>query len=46
MRVFKIEGRARSAEYVYTVVQCYKEAIAAVEDGTFTPDKVASGTSG
>ena len=41
VRVFKIEGRARSAEYVYTVVQCYKEAIAAVEDGTFTPDKVA-----
>lgn len=40
VRVFKIEGRARSAEYVYTVVQCYKEAIAAVEDGTFTPEKV------
>ena len=38
--VFKIEGRARSAEYVYTVVQCYKEAIAAVQDGTFTPEKV------
>ena len=40
VRVFKIEGRARSAEYVYTVVQCYKEAIAAVEEGTFTPEKV------
>ncbi len=40
VRVFKIEGRARSAEYVYTVVQCYKEAIAAVEKGTFTPEKV------
>lgn len=40
VRVFKIEGRARSAEYVYTVVQCYKEAIAAVEDGTFSPEKV------
>lgn len=40
VRVFKIEGRARSAEYVYTVVQCYKEAIAAVENGTFTPEKV------
>ena len=37
--VFKIEGRARSAEYVYTVVNCYKEAIASVEDGTFTDEK-------
>lgn len=40
VRVFKIEGRARSAEYVYTVVSCYKEAIAAVEAGTFTPELV------
>ncbi len=38
--VFKIEGRARSAEYVYTVVRCYKEAIQAVQEGTFTPEKV------
>lgn len=38
--VFKIEGRARSAEYVYTVVQCYKEAIEAVKNGTFTEEKV------
>ena len=30
VRVFKIEGRARGPEYVYTVVRCYKEAIAAV----------------
>lgn len=41
VRVFKIEGRARSAEYVLTVVRCYKEAIAAVLDGTFTPEAVA-----
>ncbi|MBP3774737.1 MAG: U32 family peptidase [Bacteroidaceae bacterium] len=34
--VFKIEGRARGPEYVYTVTQCYKEAISAVLDGTFT----------
>lgn len=27
VRVFKIEGRARGPEYVYTVVKCYKEAI-------------------
>ncbi len=36
VRVFKIEGRARGPEYVYTVVTCYKEAIRAVLDGTFT----------
>lgn len=40
VRVFKIEGRARSAEYVLTVVQCYKEAIAAVLDGTYDEAKV------
>ncbi len=40
VRVFKIEGRARSAEYVYTVVRCYKEAIEAVNNGTFTPERV------
>lgn len=39
VRVFKIEGRARSAEYVYTVVKCYKEAVASVIDGTFTEEK-------
>lgn len=39
VRVFKIEGRARSAEYVYTVVKCYKEAIQSVIDGTFTKEK-------
>ncbi len=39
VRVFKIEGRARGAEYVYTVVKCYKEAIQSVLDGTFTEEK-------
>lgn len=39
VRVFKIEGRARGPEYVYTVVQCYKEAIASVLEGTFTDEK-------
>ena len=39
VRVFKIEGRARGPEYVYTVVKCYKEAIASVLDGTFTEEK-------
>lgn len=39
VRVFKIEGRARGPEYVLTVVRCYKEAIAAVLDGTFTEER-------
>lgn len=39
VRVFKIEGRARGPEYVYTVVTCYKEAIRSVLDGTFTEEK-------
>ena len=39
VRVFKIEGRARGPEYVYTVVKCYKEAIQAVVDGAFTTER-------
>ena len=39
VRVFKIEGRARGADYVDTVVRCYKEAIRAVQEGTFTEEK-------
>lgn len=39
VRVFKIEGRARGPEYVYTVVNCYKEAIRSYLDGSFTEEK-------
>ena len=39
VRVFKIEGRARGPEYVYTVVSCYREAIGSVIDGTFTEER-------
>ena len=39
VRVFKIEGRARGPEYVYTVVRTYKEAIRSVVEGTFTDEK-------
>ena len=42
VRVFKIEGRARGPEYVRTVTECYKEAVRACLDGTFTPEKVAA----
>ena len=41
VRVFKIEGRARGPEYVRTVVECYKEAIKAYVEGSFTDEKVA-----
>jgi len=40
--VLKIEGRGRSADYVYTTVKCYKEAIEAVEDGTYSEEKVSA----
>ena len=41
VRVFKIEGRARGPEYVYTVVKVYKEAIEAVLQGaeSFTEER-------
>ena len=38
---FKIEGRARNANYVKTVVACYRRAVDAVRDGTYTPALVA-----
>lgn len=37
--VLKIEGRGRSADYVHTVVKCYREAIDAFFNGTYSPDK-------
>ena len=39
--VLKIEGRGRSADYVYTVIKCYREAIDALGEGTYTPEKIA-----
>jgi putative protease len=38
--VLKIEGRARSPEYVKTVTECYNEAIASYLDGTFSHTKI------
>ena len=40
VRVLKIEGRARSAEYVKTVCECYDEAVKSVADDTFTDEKI------
>ena len=39
--VFKIEGRARSAEYVKRCSECYRRAADAVCDGNFTPELAA-----
>lgn len=40
VRVFKIEGRARGAEYVAATVSCYDEALRAICDGTYDGEKV------
>lgn len=40
VRVFKIEGRARGAEYVKAVVTSYSEAIESVLNGSYNPVKV------
>lgn len=39
--ILKIEGRGRSAEYVKMVTECYHEALKAIEEGSYTQDKVA-----
>ncbi|MDE5906093.1 MAG: U32 family peptidase, partial [Alistipes sp.] len=41
VRVLKIEGRARGAEYVKRVVECYDRALRAIEEGAYTPDLAA-----
>ncbi len=38
--VLKIEGRARSAEYVKTTVECYREAVDAYLENSFTNEKI------
>ena len=38
VRVLKIEGRARGAEYVKRVVECYDRALRALEAGEYTPE--------
>ncbi len=39
--VFKIEGRARSAEYVKKTASCYRRAADAVCEGRYTPELAA-----
>src|SRR5690606_10873517 len=38
--VLKIEGRARPADYVYTTTKCYREAVDAISNGSFTKEKI------
>ena len=42
VKVFKIEGRARSAEYVKKTAECYRRAADAVCEGRYTPELAAS----
>ncbi|HEY5469994.1 MAG TPA: peptidase U32 family protein [Bacteroidales bacterium] len=44
VRVLKIEGRARSAEYVKEVTSCYDEAIYAILDETYNKEKTDAWT--
>jgi putative protease len=44
VRVLKIEGRGRSADYVKVVVECYREALDAIADGTYTPERISQWT--
>lgn len=39
--VLKIEGRARSAEYVKVVTGCYNEAVNSLADGTYGEGKIS-----
>ncbi|TWO33931.1 U32 family peptidase [Seonamhaeicola sediminis] len=40
IKVLKIEGRGRAPEYVAKVIGCYREAIDAVEAGTYSKEEV------
>jgi putative protease len=43
-KVLKIEGRARSAEYVKVVTSCYDEAVKSIISNTYTPEKIKQWT--
>lgn len=40
INVLKIEGRGRAADYVYTTIACYREALDALANETYSTDKV------
>jgi putative protease len=40
VNVLKIEGRGRSADYVFTVTKCYREAIDSIYNGSYSSEKI------
>lgn len=38
--ILKIEGRGRSADYVYTTTKCYKDAVSAIADHTYSAARI------
>ncbi len=40
VRILKIEGRGRSADYVKTVTRCYREAVDACFNGNYTKENI------
>lgn len=41
VKVLKIEGRGRAADYVYTTIKAYRQALDAVADGSYTKEKAS-----
>jgi putative protease len=44
VKVLKIEGRARSPEYVRVVTSCYNEAVASIAEGSYSREKIDAWT--
>jgi U32 family peptidase len=40
--VLKIEGRGRSADYVYATTKCYKEAVESIQRNEYTAEKISA----
>lgn len=40
VHTLKIEGRGRNPDYVYTAIKAYREALDALEDGSYTEEKI------
>lgn len=42
IHIVKIEGRSKGPDYVSTVTRCYREALDALENETYTSEKIAA----
>jgi len=40
VQILKIEGRGRSADYVDVTTNCYREAVEAIQDGSYSKEKI------